>query len=53
MVYVNKELLSCALWDSINLKVKSKVFQGQLPLFLDKQKSILEYQVARSVALIR
>lgn len=35
MVYVNKELLSYALWNSINLKVKSKVFQGQLPLFVD------------------
>lgn len=35
MLFKHKELMSCDLWDSINLKEKSKVFQGQLPLFID------------------
>lgn len=39
MVYENKELQSYALWDSINLKVKPTVFQGQLALFVDKQNA--------------
>lgn len=34
-----KGLQSYALWDSINLKVNPRVFQGQLPFFVDKQNA--------------